>query len=133
MKLKTVVFNLNSKVSKIISKTEALKSMANLWEEKNRPKKKHFSGKLNETTDYLIGINSCLATIVSVEDTDSTFTYSGYVEDVYDFAEHYKANDNSLKSKIIDKMNYVAYLSQEKGALEPYRVLIPFKVELPKK
>lgn len=132
MKLKTVIFSKKSKAAEIISKTNLMKSAANFWEYKGKPNKKYYGALLKETDDCLLGINSCLVTLTKVEDKGDKLRYTGYVEDVYDFSEHYTKGEDNIKSKVIDTINYGAYLAQEKGALQPYRVLIPFEVELPK-
>lgn len=131
MKLKTVVFDSSSDMSKGIGQTALIRAAIQCWEADGRPAKKYYGGTMNETSDCLMAINSCLITVNDVKENGSTLTYSGYVEDVYDFADSYKKQD-SIKDKVVDTINKAAYHAQEKGAIQKYRVLVPFTVTLSK-
>lgn len=133
MQLNTAVFNNKSEASKVINESSIVKQTAKLWYAEGKPKKKYYSGVLNETSDLLLGINSCLISVVNSVDNGQSVTFSGYVEDIYDFSKNYSQTNSTIKTDIIDTINRAAYNAQEKGAIKPYRVLIPFEVTLPKK
>ena len=80
--------------------------------------------------DCLLGINSCLITVTGIKDNGKTKTYTGYVEDVYDFGESYKPEKVTTKTEIIDSVVHAAYVAQREKALTPYRILIPFEVTM---
>ena len=126
MDLKTVVFDKKSKVTEMVNKSSLIDVAIKYWEAEGSPKKKYYSGAMNDKMDELMSLNSCLVTITSVQETDKGKTYSGYVEDVYDFEENYEPESYSPKSKAVDSINKIGYYAQEKGALTNYRILIPF-------
>ena len=132
MNLKTVEFSVSSQESKIISSSGLVKLAIDAWEQDGRPQKKYYSGCMNDKTDEMLGINSCCITVTNVKDNGKSLTYTRYVEDVYDYAETY-SNDTSYSSESVDMLNHGAYQAQQKGAIKPYRVLIPFTVVVNKK
>ena len=132
MSLKTVEFSKTSQASKVISNSELVKLAVEAWEQDGCPQKKYYSGCMNNKTDELLGINSCCITVTNKKDNGSSITYTGYVEDVYDYAEDY-SNKKVYSSDTVDMLNSAAYKAQQKGAIKPYRVLIPFTTTVDKK
>ena len=130
MKWKTAVFNKNSEAAKMVNRTAFLKEKIREWISEGRPNKKYYGGALKENMDCLLGINSCLITVTGVKDNGSTKTYTGYLEDVYDFGESYKPDNITTKTEIIDSVTHVAHIAQRERALVPYRILIPFEVTM---
>ena len=130
MQLKTAVFNKSSEVSETVSRTDLVREAIEVWVAEGKPNKKYYGGKLRENMDCLLGINSCLVTLTGIKDNGNSKTYTGYVEDVYDFAEGYEPDVVTTRTKVIDSLTHAAYVAQEKGALKPYRVLIPFEVTI---
>lgn len=131
MKLKTVEFSKTSQVSKVVSNSEIVKLAVEVWEQDGRPQKKYYTGSMSDKNDELLGINSCCITVTNKTDNGKTLTYTGYVEDVYDYAENY-SNRKLYASDMTDMLNSAGYKAQQKGAIKPYRVLIPFTVTVSK-
>lgn len=130
MGYKTVVFDENSKESKSIKNDTDLIEHVTLWLEHRRLKNKYYTGVVNDELDYKLAINQCMYAGMRYIDNGNSYTVTGFVEDIYDFSE--KNDGYSSYGGTTGELNHIGFLSQKKGAIQPYRVLIPFTVTIPK-
>ncbi len=123
--IKTILFESDTEESNIVSNDPKVKEVAGLWL-KDKDPKRYFAGGLNNSRDTAWAINKCYFTGMKYTDNGDSITVTGYIEDIYNFEEK-KYNDT-----VTEKLNHLAVKAQEIGAIEPYRVVIPFSVTIPK-
>lgn len=128
MEYDTVIFDETSSEHDIISKSPAIYNRILDWIEEGQPRKKYYNATLNGDLDRKLSVNTCSFVDFKLKDNGDSYTVTGYVEDVYDFAETYSGYGNYM----IDRINHAAYKCQQNGILHPYRLLIPFTVNIKK-
>ena len=127
--LKTVLFGENSKESTIVSNDSGIIDAVNKWFKNGKKQDGVETAILNSTRDTHYSIHKCYVGGMNATDNGESYTVTGYIQDIYDFAQ----NSGNEYSSSTEKLNYMAYKAQERGAITPYRVLIPFSVTIPKK
>ena len=130
MKYNTVVFDAKSKEAQIVSKESDLREAVKWWIKNGAYKVQYLGGILNDKKDTQLSINQCIFAGMSCKDNGNSYTVSGYIEDVYDFDENECGYGGYTGTT--EDLNHIGALAQKKGALKPYRILIPFTLNIPK-
>jgi len=130
MGYKTVLFDKNSDESKAMKNDTDLIQHVTEWLNHHKLKNKYYTGVLDDKLDSKLAINQCMYTGMRYTENANSYTVTGYLEDVYDFCE--KNDGYGNYGGAAGELNHIGVLAQKKGAIQPYRVLIPFEVTIPK-
>lgn len=123
---KTVIFNEDSKYSKIAENSKSLKE--SIIYNAILGQRKKFGCVFNSDRDMMLAINGGNVILSGISDGENgTYNIKGYVSDIYDFDSSYTNNDGNKLNNIL---NRIGYRAQRNNTLEKYRVLIPFNISV---
>ena len=136
MQLQTLVFGKDSAIAKAVNDNKVLQNKVSDWAKNGAKENEHIAFNTANSGSFDLRMGLGFARIVGLHKTEDGFA-EGYVEDVYDFAENYSKGDKEesnflkrIKSKAVQTVNNIAVDVQDNGELQPYRCLIPIKVDV---
>ncbi|MBR1754628.1 hypothetical protein IJ732_07325 [bacterium] len=136
MKLQTIIFGENSKITRKTAENKALQEFVKEWAAGDAKENEilHFNTANSGSFDLRLGFG--YTNVIGLHKTDDGYV-EGYIEDVYDYDVDYATGKTEhagllkkAKTKAVQSLDYMAVDLQNEGKIKNYRALVPIKVKL---
>jgi len=137
MDLPTMVMGKNSRMAQEVNKNEMMQKIVKDWAKNGAKDKAILPFNTANAGSYDLRMGIGYGQIVGLHLSADGKYAEGYIEDVYDYDEHYNKGKNEeagilskMKSKVTGILNKFAVDTQNSGKLKNYRTLIPIRVKI---